>query len=142
MPVDIEEYSLDGCNGCFVSIWVTNVEHQAWDIRYNLTGTEFSEKATDMRADGWRIVTAQANYHGDKMIRWAGIWLYDPTDAATIMRKQIPDLETLNEIRAQYEGNGYRPIAYEEYYREGDCGLFGWGCTSTLTYAMIWRRNT
>jgi hypothetical protein len=147
LPLDIEEYSVDGCSRCFVSIWVDNVENLGWQIWFGLSDSAFAAKFEELRHD-YRMVAIQSNLRIDEdwpdpdeaWNVYAGIWHTDPKNRGWVERRDIPDRATLQQINAQYIAAGYRPLAIENYERKKNCDPFG--CTLLDTFAGIWRQNT
>jgi hypothetical protein len=147
MPIDIEEYSVDGCSRCWASIWVDNVENLGWQLWFGLTDSSFTAKFNELKND-YRMVAVQSSLRidhdfpdpDDAWNVYAGIWHTDPRHRGWAERRDIPNQATLEQINAQYRAAGYRPLAIENYQRKKNCTPIG--CTLLTTFAGIWRQNT
>ena len=149
MPVDVEEYSVSGCNHCYATIWVKNIDHLGWQLWWGLRTDTFADKFNELK-DSHRIVAVNAALYkidntwpqnDDAYNKYSGVWLSDRRGRATVEVRDM-DADELLWNRAQYgDQAGYRPLAFESYPVKSSCTIAG-GCIFTTNYAMIWRRNT
>jgi polyglycine hydrolase-like protein len=147
IPVDVDEYSIPGCQHCFASLWVKNVEHLGWAVWWNLDFRALTVKRNELEP-GQRLVAITAGAYidhdfpdpDDVTMKYAAVWLSDPHHRVTLMA-QDKNKDTLVSLHNSFKGLGYRPQAFEAYPAEKSCSVFG-GCVLTTNYAMIWRQNS
>jgi hypothetical protein len=147
MPVDVEEYSIPGCEHCYATIWVDNNQNLGWQFWYGLSDSSFRAKF-DQLEDSHRMVAVHGTIHIDSDFpdpddvynRYSGIWVTDPKHRGWAEHRNL-DANELAQRRVEYAQTGYRPMAFESYYVEKTCTVLG-GCVFTTNYAMIWRQNT
>ncbi len=75
--VDIEVYEVDGARR-YAAIWLANVENLASAVRHDLTGTQWESWFEQQRA-AHRMPVAIQQYVTDDGIRYAGVWVDNPT---------------------------------------------------------------
>ena len=78
MMIDIEVDEIDGKERVS-AVWQLNTEDRGWFEFRNLTSTQFHDKWTELKDDGYRLIDQEAYTLNDQSL-YAGVWVKNVED--------------------------------------------------------------
>lgn len=128
LMMDIEVDEIDGQQRVS-AVWQRNTDNRGWAEHRNLNSTQFHDKWTQYRDQGYRLVD-QESYVLNGSRYYAGIWVQNKENLGWASFRNLTSQEFSDKF-TQYRDAGYLMVDVE-----------GYSTGSGLRYAMIWVKNT
>ncbi len=128
LMMDIEVDEIDG-EQRVSAVWQRNVNNRGWAEHRNLNSTQFHDKWTTYKNQGYRLID-QESYTLNGNRYYAGIWVQNSENLAWASYRNLTSAQ-FSEKFAQFRDAGYLMVDVE-----------GYSTGSGLRYAMIWVKNS
>ncbi|OJJ14900.1 hypothetical protein BKI52_40815 [marine bacterium AO1-C] len=128
MVIDFDARPI-GSSARYSMILRKNTDNRGWNLYYNLTSSEFSQRWNEMSGKGYRLLD-QESYTINGVQRYAGVWVQNKEGYlwASYRNKTAAEYSTIFQDK---KSEGYRITDIEAYNVNGN-----------IRYAAIWVKNT
>lgn len=128
LVTDIEVDEIDGVQRVG-AVWQKNIDGRGWAEYRNLTDAEFSNRWTELRDAGYRVIDQEA-YQLDGRQFYAGVWVQNVENLAWASYRNATSSE-FADLFTRYSNDGLMMIDVDAY-----------GIGDTLYYAAAWVENS